>query len=290
LMAEQIGRYLSHSIEQSGKVKLAKYKPRKRQRRLLALAHSDAHYGDVVHHPATGELLYDPATCLQRVREIPAMLEQRVQPGDVDGCVVFWLGDQITGEQIYPHQPHEIAACLADQVGDFHWHQWALITELAKRYGSCDVYCVPGNHGRAGKRHSPRTNWDRMLAQFMQLHAHYHSGDNVTVELCHHDVGVWDVLGHRVLVRHIGTRNDDTPARKGRLADWRDIHGYGLLVHGHFHTDKRLQYHGIPVVSNGTLKEPGSYAEERGLWGRPSQAWWIMTEDDPYYLGGRLQW
>jgi predicted phosphodiesterase len=288
-VAEQMQGYLNESLEQAGRIKFRSPKLAP-QRRVLCFAHSDAHYGDVVYHPATGELVYDPDICLERVRAVPAMLQQVCPPDSVDGVVVWWMGDQITGEQIYPHQAHEIGLCLADQVGDFHWHQWALVTELASIYGRCDVYCVPGNHGRAGKRHAPKTNWDRMLAQFMQLHAHYHSGRNVSVELCDQNIGVWEVLGHRVLVRHIGVSQDDTPARRVKLAAWHDIHGYDLLVHGHLHTGKQLQYHGRPVVSNGSMKDPGAYVEELGRWGKPGQEWWIMDTERPYRYGGRLEW
>jgi len=195
----------------------------------------------------------------------------------------------VDGELIYPTQPHEIGLVLYDQLFGLHRVLWRAMCRLRDEYGHVTCYGVPGNHGRAGLRNSPRTNWDRVLYGVLQVLAE--DSDGIEMGQSHQDVGIVSIAGRRVLMRHRGVQQDQTPARVKKLAAWVDAHQWDLLVHGHFHHPGLLDYHGRPVVRNGACKPAGEYAEGAGLWGLPKQAIMSIQSDGPV-LGdfGWVEW
>lgn len=76
--------------------------------------------------------------------------------------VIHYLGDQVTGEQIFQGQPFYIDLSLTDQLFTAVEEETNVILALAKIFPHIEIFCVIGNHGRPGRRghNHARTNFD----------------------------------------------------------------------------------------------------------------------------------
>lgn len=66
--------------------------------------------------------------------------------------VVNLLGDMVTGEQIFLGQALQIDRILTDQVFEAAHRFACMIRNWARHFEEVEVYCMPGNHGRLGKK------------------------------------------------------------------------------------------------------------------------------------------
>lgn len=78
------------------------------------------------------------------------------------------LGDVVEGANIYATQAYEVDRVVVDQVfsGLELWHQFLL--KLCAEFEVVELFCVWGNHGRLGKEHPTRVNWDYVFYRFLQ--------------------------------------------------------------------------------------------------------------------------
>jgi predicted phosphodiesterase len=260
----------------------AEDKPRRKARKrptpetVAALVLSDVHYGSV-EHDFDGAKIYDPTTAERCVEH--AIDELIARRGDCESAALLCAGDLVDGETIYPHQPHEIGLVLYDQLFGLHRLLWRCLGKLRAHFGHVTMYGVPGNHGTSGRYASPRTNWDRILYGVLQILAA--DSEGIEVGQSYQDAGIAVVAGRRILMRHKGIQQDQTPARQKKLGAWADAHDWELLIHGHFHHPGLLDYHGRPIIRNGAVKPPAHYAESVGLWGLPKQALVTIQSEGP---------
>jgi hypothetical protein len=265
-------------------------KPEKPADHAACLVLSDIHYGAVV-RDFDGNVTYKPAMTEQRIESIASQVIAEYPPEDHGKAVVLMVGDMVDGEVIYEHQPHEIGLCMYDQMIDLHRCMWTLIKRLEQAYGVVDVLCVPGNHGRLGKAHSTRSNMDRVLYGILQIISSMEKASAINVRQSYDAVGCWEVLGRKILMRHIAVPQDGTPARRNKLNVWHRVHGHDLLVCGHFHKCGLLDELGTPVIRNGTMKPPGEYAESGGYWGPARQAMFRLNRSGPVLSRfGWIEW
>lgn len=80
---------------------------------------------------------------------------------------IFFLGDIIDGENVYPSQAYK-QECDADDAMDLAVKSFSefilgLFGDGRKRFEKIKVWTVEGNHGRVGKRNSEKTNYDRIF-------------------------------------------------------------------------------------------------------------------------------
>jgi hypothetical protein len=80
---------------------------------------------------------------------------------------IYMGGDMIEGEDIFPGQAHEIDQVLFDQAVKTAPSIFVkMILYLLQHFEKITVCCVPGNHGRNGRKGnngSKRTNWDKVV-------------------------------------------------------------------------------------------------------------------------------
>jgi len=108
---------------------------------------------------------------LLAVQKAAYIADLRRKIARVDEIHVYLGGDMIEGEDIFPHQAHEIDSSLFDQacVNAPRIFSRAILTAL-EHFPRVKVLCVAGNHGRNGPkstRANPLTNWDRVTYQVL---------------------------------------------------------------------------------------------------------------------------
>ena len=92
---------------------------------------------------------------------------------NVDTLHVWFLGDIVEGEEIFPGQSHLLDAGLYRQVGMYGPEIITkFLTTALENFKHVHVTGVIGNHGavggRARKQHDPETNMDRLLYKIVQ--------------------------------------------------------------------------------------------------------------------------
>lgn len=81
------------------------------------------------------------------------------------------LGDHVEGEAIYPGQAFQIDRPTIDQMLVYVETEARNLVTLCSVFPEISVFCIPGNHGRAGFKgqHNEKTNWDYVCMHFLRL-------------------------------------------------------------------------------------------------------------------------
>ena len=141
---------------------------------------SDAQVGCVVDPQFTSGLgKYDWKTYVSRLERLTQKImtfhDQDHKALGLRRLVSPQLGDQVEGENIFPGQAFTLGLTLVDQVFqsiEVEVNRFWL--PLAEIFDTIELFCVPGNHGRSGRKGegSEKTNWDyvyyRCLKQILE--------------------------------------------------------------------------------------------------------------------------
>lgn len=111
---------------------------------------------------------YDTQVCEERilkcVEKTAHIADLRRNIARIDELHIYLGGDMIEGEDIFPHQAHEIDSSVFEQaVVNFPRAAVKAVLAALEHFPKIKVFCVTGNHGRNGPkstRSSPKTNWD----------------------------------------------------------------------------------------------------------------------------------
>lgn len=194
---------------------------------------------------------------------------------------IFWLGDLITGETIFPTQPHHIEAGVVDQIFKTVPFVVEQLARLACFFKEVRCYCVAGNHGRVGKFAHESSNWDRVFYKTLELSTQgvpnikwvIPEGWNLTAKVL--NTKILCVHGHQVKM----WQNIPAYGLTTRVARWAITEGLGsfdVVFCGHFHTSWRLSWNNIKVFLNGTTADGDEFALEKlGL--ESSQSQWLLS-------------
>lgn len=128
---------------------------------------SDAHVGEYLERDwVQGLSHYDADTYKRRVdRWVDKLITFREQDKNSLGLnklIIHKLGDQVTGEAIFKGQAFYLDLSLTDQLFYSVEIETSAILTLAEYFPLIEIFCVPGNHGRPGKKgaNHRRTNFD----------------------------------------------------------------------------------------------------------------------------------
>lgn len=85
--------------------------------------------------------------------------------------VVYHLGDQVEGEWIFKGQPFAIDLPGVEQLFHSLRVEAGFILFLASIFPEVEIFCVPGNHGRPGRKgdNHPKTNFDYVFYRLLQM-------------------------------------------------------------------------------------------------------------------------
>ncbi len=228
---------------------------------------------------------YDSTVCEERVlaavEKTCYIADLRRSIARIDELHLYLGGDMIEGEDIFPHQAHEIDSSVFDQacVNAPRIFGRAILRAL-ENFPKVKVLTVAGNHGRNGPkstRSHPRTNWDNVA---------YHATRCALLGLPHHprpelakrlefliseEFWIVDrVLGWGNLMVHghqIGGGFAGFPwYGAGRKAwGWIDTieEPWDNLFIGHFHTAAMATLNKRRFYANGTTESDNDFAKEQ---------------------------
>lgn len=259
---------------------------------------------------------YDTAVCEQRVllamEKAIEITNLRRSLARIDELRVYLGGDMIEGEDIFPHQAHEIDSSLFDQaVINFPRIAARALLRGLEEFRRIKVLCVAGNHGRNGPkstRSNPKTNWDRVAYEVLKVtllgtsaHPRTELAGRLSIETTEDfwlvdrvfDWGNLIVHGHQIGGGFAGFPWYGT-ARKAW--GWIDAieQKWDNLFFGHFHTPAMATIGHRRFYANGTTESDNNFAKEQmAAAGDPCQRLVFMnahhgvTSDALLYLSDR---
>ena len=182
--------------------------------------------------------------------------EQDKRSLGLNKLIVYMLGDHVTGETVYHGQSYMIDAPVVDQFMTGMEEYTNTFLTLAQTFPQIEIFCVPGNHGRPGRKgdNHPKSNFDYLL--FRMMKKVFEKQDNINVYVSECPTMLIQNGCYNFALNH----NDDTRGWNGipyygldrkarRLGDL-----YGMQVHyklgGHFHSPANLN---DETLLNGTM-------------------------------------
>lgn len=203
----------------------------------------------------------------------------------VDRLHVWFLGDIVEGEEIFPGQSHLIDSGLYRQVGvNGPKIITKFLTTALQNFEHVHVTGVIGNHGAVGGRmrrvHDPETNMDRLLYKVVDLI--FENNDRITFNIPdgrgeRNFYAIDEIGDYRTLLIH----GDQLPAPssisayKTKILSWKDG---GIPEHfddvfmGHYHQQFKMSLGSTILRISGSPESHNTYAQEYFFsMSRPSQ-------------------
>lgn len=115
---------------------------------------------------------YDTQIAIERVHTVVDKVRRitEIQRADhpVPKCVVLFGGDMVEGNGIFPGQAHEVDSTSYAQLFAATRLMVEVVLSLLEDFDDVEVYAVPGNHGRIGRKgdEARETNLDNIAYGF----------------------------------------------------------------------------------------------------------------------------
>jgi len=191
-------------------------------------------------------------------RSLLRLLEIHTKQTPCKRLVILALGDIVTGKTIFPGQAARVDLSIGEQViaavREFTWlfRQLAVLTRW-----QLDIYAVPGNHGRIGKKGEfcPTDNFDWIVGQ--QWRAELASLKNVTVNISDSLFAFPQIEGFTFYISHgdklrgwMGIPYYAQNRAEGQLTRALNPHGVypAYFIRGHQH---RASFDGFNFINGG---------------------------------------
>lgn len=228
---------------------------------------------------------YDTTVCEARVLEAMDktiyIADLRRNMARIDELHVYLGGDVIEGEDIFPHQAHEIDSPVIDQAClNFPRIVGKALLLALEHFERVVVFSVPGNHGRNGPkstRSHPRTNWDQVAYITLRTML-LGTKDNPRAELAGRlqwrmtdefwvvdrvfDWGNLVVHGHQIGGGFAGFPWYGTAKKAWGWIDAIE-EKWDHLLFGHFHTPAMATLGYRRFYANGTTESDNDFAKEQ---------------------------
>ena len=233
---------------------------------------------------------YDPTVCRDRLlmmgEKAIEITKMRRQASRIDECHVYYGGDMVEGENIFPSQAHEIDQCVFDQaIRTAPSIMAELVLLLLGSFKKVKVLCVRGNHGRNGRFSSTKTNWDSVSYRVMELmllgpHAPADLKKRLEIQIA--DDTFWlvdrifdwgNLLVHGDQIRG-GFGGFPWYGFGKKIWGWIDTipEPFEYVFTGHFHTPASAVLNHRMFLANGTTESDNEYAlESLAAGGTPAQ-------------------
>lgn len=194
---------------------------------------------------------------------------------------IWFLGDIVEGEGIFPTQPHVIDQSIYGQIYNLGVPAYASqIRRLLEVFEEVVVVCVIGNHGRLSRYSNPESNMDRMLYATLSLMFENEPRVKFVIPHGYGESMFWavDKIGtYSTLLIHGDQMGPPTSAQ----SYWKKVLGWktgGIPVQfddvamGHWHQNTKFTLGTTVIRIAGSTESHNTFAQERlGVMGIPSQ-------------------
>jgi len=223
---------------------------------------------------------------------------------NVEKLVINFLGDIVTGENIFQGQALQIDRIMTEQVLIAANRFASMFYNLSQHFKEVEVFCVPGNHGRIGKKGELhwRSNMDYMTYLFVKEKLRDQKNIKVFVSrspnmIVQHGNYVW-ALQHGDLVAGMSATNFVPVERKARALAAAGNINIHFTAAGHVHrAGATSMANGGKIFINGSYPGATMFSVDTCSDAQlPAQKSWlydpkhgrIFCEAD-IYLGRRVQ-
>ena len=168
---------------------------------------SDVHIGEFVDPEETGGLgNFSLSVFRKRLdnlkQSVAEIIDIQRKSYNIPKLHLFFIGDILTGEQIYRGQANHIDLDVTEQLFEGVQQFGLMISEFQHIFPQIHCTGVVGNHGRVGMKGDSRiyTNWDRVAYKFM--YEQTKNQPNVSWNIPKAWFALEDVLNSRFLLSH----------------------------------------------------------------------------------------
>lgn len=194
---------------------------------------------------------------------------------------VYFLGDIVEGENIFPTQPHLLDTSVFRQATiDGPTMYGNQLRRLLERFDQVIVTCVIGNHGRLGKFSNPESNMDRVLYQTLYWMFLDEPRIQFVIPQGHGESMFWavDKIGdYSTLLVHGDQFGPPTTQSTyaSKILGWKagaiPVH-FDDVAFGHYHQNVKFTIGNTVARCAGSTESCNTFAQERlGRQSRPSQ-------------------
>lgn len=179
----------------------------------------------------------------------------------VDEYNIWFDGDIIDGQGIYPSQPHYQDESDALKQVEIAIDSIMPFVELGKRFKKLNIFVQAGNHGRTSRFAKESQNWDVLFGTMLRMRL----GADIVKAVNHYTPLEIKIKNTNVLMFH----GDDIRSALGipyygitkRAMQWRDTYNFDVLCLGHFHKAYYMPLSpNAVIVGSGTLVTDDDYS------------------------------
>lgn len=206
---------------------------------------------------------------------------------------VYFLGDIVEGENIFPTQPHLLDTSVFRQATvDGPSIYGAQLRRLLEVVDKVRVVGVIGNHGRLSRYANPESNMDRVLYQVLYWMFHDEPRIEFDIPQGHGESSFWavDSIGkYSTLLVHGDQFGPPTTQNTyvKKIPAWRSGGipvPFQDVAMGHYHQNVKLTIGNSVVRIAGSPESYNTFAQERlGVMGRPSQHLQLVDPESGVY-------
>ena len=194
---------------------------------------------------------------------------------------IFWNGDIVDGEGIYPTQSHHLDAHVVNQIFTVAPTVTQCLASLSSYFGKVKNHCVRGNHGRVSKHAHENSNFDFIFYKVLEESTKNITNMSWNVPEDWHNmvdidsVKILHVHGNQIRMQ-LNLPWYGITTRVSRWASTKKVSDFDVVIISHFHTSSRVRWNNKLIFTNGTMVSGDEFAlENLGL--ESSECQWLFS-------------
>jgi hypothetical protein len=249
----------------------------------LVIQITDLHAGKIV-KDQEGKLIYNEEVFRTRINRLCEqtlkLLDRNISKGvPIRDVVIISCGDLANGEGIYLTQAFEQEIAPPAQTMLVVDILTKLIVSLLDRKLSVKFYGVRGNHGRTGKDTDVASNWDIMIYMILDFWSKYVlKNPNLQIRYTESEQMIFDIRGHKYMIRHIAPEQGDSPAGRVKFNEWARTNNVEGICYGHYHHFGLFDVDSIRIFRGGSIVGGDSLSDSMAKHSQPIQLIWGVNE------------
>jgi len=249
----------------------------------LCIHLTDFHAGKVVKNQE-GEIIYNEEIFRNRINrlceQILKLLDNNISKGvPIREAVLLLNGDLCNGENIYLTQAFEQEKAPPAQVMLVVDVLTKLIVALLKRNLPVKIFGIRGNHGRSAKDTDVASNWDLMVYEILDFWSKLVlKNPKLQIKFAETEHIVFDIRGHKFMMRHIAPEQCDSPAGRVKFNAWARQFGVEGIIYGHYHHVAISDCDSVRIIRGGSPVGGDSLSDSMAKHSEPIQILFGVNE------------